>query len=74
VRTPTLFLASADDPFIRHHPVTACAANPATILALTQVRFRRDRFPPTGELGYRGAEGLGYRSTVKPTVFSALVN
>jgi hypothetical protein len=29
-----------------------------------QVRFCRDRFSPTGELGYRGAVGLGYRSTV----------
>jgi hypothetical protein len=33
----------------------------------TQVGFCRDRFSPTGELGYsriRGAVGLGYRSTV----------
>jgi hypothetical protein len=34
---------------------------------LMQVRFRRDRFPPTCDLGYRaagGAVGLGYRFTV----------
>jgi hypothetical protein len=29
-----------------------------------QVSFRRYRFCPTGELKYRGAVGLGYRSTV----------
>jgi hypothetical protein len=35
--------------------------------AALQVGFCRDRFPPTGELKYRGtrgAVGLGYRSTV----------
>jgi hypothetical protein len=34
---------------------------------LEKVRFCRDRFSPTGELGYsgiRGAVGLGNRSTV----------
>lgn len=36
VRTPTLFFASADDPFIRVHPHAACSTNPATILALTE--------------------------------------
>ena len=32
-----------------------------------QVRFCRYRFCPTGELKYRGAVGLGYRSTYKRT-------
>jgi hypothetical protein len=35
---------------------------------LFELRLCRDRFPPTGDLGYRrirGAVGLGYRFTVK---------
>jgi hypothetical protein len=39
----------------------------AALLAAAQVRFCRDRFSPTGELGcrgVRGAVGLGYRFTV----------
>ena len=41
------------------------------IVACDTVRFRRDRFSPTGELGYsgiRGAVGLGYRFTVQATL------
>ena len=34
-----------------------------------QVRFCRYRFWATGELKYRGAVGLGYRSTFKRTLF-----
>ena len=33
-------------------------------LETVQVRFCQHRFSPTGELGYRGAVGLGYRSTL----------
>jgi hypothetical protein len=33
-----------------------------------EVRFCRYRFCPTGELKYRGAVGLGYRSTYKRTL------
>jgi hypothetical protein len=33
-----------------------------------QVRFCRYRFCPTGELKYRGAVGLGYRSMYKRTL------
>jgi hypothetical protein len=36
---------------------------------LAQVRFCRYRFCATGELKYRGAVGLGYRSTYKRTLF-----
>jgi hypothetical protein len=38
-------------------------------LIYLQVRFCRYRFCPTGELKYRGAVGLGYRSTYKRTLF-----
>jgi hypothetical protein len=34
-----------------------------------QVRFCRYRFCATGELKYRGAVGLGYRSTYKRALF-----
>jgi hypothetical protein len=37
-------------------------------LGEVQVRFCRYRFSPTGELKYRGAVGLGYRSTYKRTL------
>jgi len=36
IRTPMLFYASADDPFIRRHPEKECASNPYTICALTK--------------------------------------
>lgn len=35
IRTPTLFLASADDPFLGAVPADEVAANPHTLLALT---------------------------------------
>ena len=39
--------------------LAAIAGAPAVAVLAGQVRFS-----PTGELGYRGAVGLGYRSTV----------
>jgi hypothetical protein len=39
------------------------------LLRVRQVRFCRYRFCATGELKYRGAVGLGYRSTYKRTLF-----
>jgi hypothetical protein len=46
-------------------PWPARAAALAAVVAVAeQVSFCHHRFPPTGELGYRGAVGLGYRSTV----------
>jgi hypothetical protein len=44
------------------------ARGEAVEASMTQVRFCRDRFSATGELGYsgiRGAAGLGYRFTVQ---------
>lgn len=35
IRTPTLFLVSADDPFLGTLPVAECTANPATALVVT---------------------------------------
>ena len=39
------------------------------LVPVTQVRFCRYRFCPTSELKYRGAVGLGYRSTYKRTLY-----
>ena len=47
-----------------HYLVARTALMVAVHAGALQVRFRRYRFSPTGELGYRGAVGLGYRSTV----------
>ena len=47
--------------------VMAAAPHHFYVTPVTQVRFCRDRFSPTGELGYsgiRGAVGSGYRFTV----------
>ena len=35
IRTPTLYLASQDDPFVGRLPIAECSANPNTVLAVT---------------------------------------
>lgn len=35
IRTPTLFLVAADDPFLGSLPVDACRSNDSTVLAVT---------------------------------------
>jgi abhydrolase domain-containing protein 1/3 len=35
IKTPTLYLASADDPFVGRLPIAECSANPHTVLAVT---------------------------------------
>jgi hypothetical protein len=42
----------------------ARAAARTAATASLQVRLCSDRFPLTGDLGYRGAVGIGYRFTV----------
>ena len=47
---------------------SAVAVTAGAELAAAQVGFRRYRFSPTGDFGYRGlrgAEGLGYRFTLQ---------
>jgi hypothetical protein len=50
-------------------PVVPAVALIRPHLTSVEVRFCRYRFCPTGELKYRGAVGLGYRSTYKRTLF-----
>ena len=45
------------------------ASQPWVQMPGAQVSFCRYRFSPTGELGYRGAVGLGYRSTASTPYF-----
>jgi hypothetical protein len=45
------------------------STRPFNVTIQVQVRFCRYRFCPTGELKYRGAVGLGYRSTYKRTLY-----
>ena len=35
IRTPTLFLAAEDDPFLGRLPIEECSSNPNTVLAVT---------------------------------------
>ena len=42
IRTPTLYLASQDDPFVGRLPIPECSANPNTVLAVTS-RCARDK-------------------------------
>lgn len=35
IRTPSLFLVAADDPFLGRLPRDECSANPLTLLAIT---------------------------------------
>ena len=47
IRTPTLFLGAADDPFLGALPLEEAAANPYTLLALTS-RCASCTSPPIG--------------------------
>ena len=45
IKTPTLFLASSDDPFLGAVPAEEVAANPHTLLALTARSCPRSQLP-----------------------------
>jgi WD40 repeat protein len=51
------------------HTLTGHSDKVAGLCFSLQVKFCRYRFCATGELKYRGAVGLGYRSTYKRTLY-----